>query len=389
MKPRREPGASPEGGGGAHLHCLCPHCGRKIRFKLEHAGRTAPCPNCHKPLLLATSEEVPEGLPERSNWITSAVAWGTSAVFHILLLVSFAGIAWWPGLGSGGHARGVGLVEDMGPISIGDMSLRPPDIASGVDTYELGDGTPAGNPEVSDPITDLGGSEPGTAANEEMTLGVLAGGGTGAAGAEISALMSGLTAGLGGRVGIFGASALGETVVYVIDRSDSMSEAGKLDDAKWELEESIRRLAPNQEFYIIFYSTDAQCMEADTLQRATPDNKDRFLKWAKERIEPSGWTNPIPALQKALSLRPDIIFLHTDGVFTASPSELISADAVCAAIRRVNRRVDDRLQTAVHTIAFYDDQNREVFDRFAVPTLKRIAGENEGTYTVWTKPSGR
>lgn len=310
------------------------------------------------------------------DWVSSMVGWGSSVLIHAALLISFTGITWWSGLGSGSHAREVGLLlEDAGAIEFSDTSLEAPDLPS----YEpsLPDSAELAS---YDPIADIGGGEPSGDSGPDIVIDVPSGGG-GAMGSGMDVFLPGGSAGSGDGLLFGGISDTGEAVVYVIDRSASMSQDGRLDDAKWELQESVRRLTPNQKFYIIFYSTDATPMEASGLVTATPGNKDRFLGWAGERIQPTGWTNPIPALRKALSLRPDVIYLLTDGVFTASPRTFISDDEVCEAIRRANPTVRDVLQTAINTIAFHDNRGELV--------LKRIADENDGDYKFRTQLSRR
>lgn len=316
---------------------------------------------------------MPTGEPKRMDWVSSMVGWGSSVLIHAVLLIGFTGITWWPGLGSGSHAREAGLLlEDVDTIEFSDTSLEAPDLPS----YEpsLPDSAELAS---YDPIADLGGGEP-SGGSEPIIIDVPSGGG-GAIGSGMDVFLPGGSAGSGDGLLFGGISDTGEAVVYVIDRSESMSQDGRLDDAKWELQESVRRLTPNQKFYIIFYSTDATPMEASGSVTATPGNKDRFLAWAQDRIQPTGWTNPIPALRKALSLRPDVIYLLTDGVFTASPRTFISDDEVCGAIRQANPKARDVLQTAVNTIAFHDNRGEFV--------LKRIARENDGSYRFCTQLS--
>ncbi len=373
MKSGRGPHVTPNGDGEARAICLCPGCGRKIRFKAQHSGKTVSCPNCRNPLVLVDAAEMPTGEPKRMDWVSSMVGWGSSVLIHAVLLIGFTGITWWPGLGSGSHAREAGLLlEDVDTIEFSDTSLEAPDLPS----YEpsLPDSAELAS---YDPIADLGGGEP-SGGSEPIIIDVPSGGG-GAIGSGMDVFLPGGSAGSGDGLLFGGISDTGEAVVYVIDRSESMSQDGRLDDAKWELQESVRRLTPNQKFYIIFYSTDATPMEASGSVTATPGNKDRFLAWAQDRIQPTGWTNPIPALRKALSLRPDVIYLLTDGVFTASPRTFISDDEVCGAIRQANPKARDVLQTAVNTIAFHDNRGEFV--------LKRIARENDGSYRFCTQLS--
>lgn len=377
MESGRSPHVSPGEDSEARSTCLCKKCGRKIRFKAQYYGKTIPCPKCRNPLLLVDEAEVQTDEPKRMDWVSPLIGWGSSVVLHALLLISFTGITWWSGLGSGSHAREAGLLlEDAGVLEFSDTSIDAPDLPS----YDppLPDST-----ELSpyDPIDDLGGGELPGDSGEDMMLDEPIGGGMGATGSDMDIFLPGGNSDAGNGMLFGGIEDTGEAVVYVIDRSGSMRWDGRLNDAKWELQESVRRLAPNQKFYIIFYSTDTISMEAGGLVTATPGNKDRYLAWAQDSIQPSGYTDPIPAMRKALSLRPDVIYLLTDGVFTSSSSTLIPDDEVCEAIRQANPKVRDVLQTAVNTIAFHDNRGEGV--------LKRIAGENDGTYRFCTQLSRR
>ncbi|GEM_PF-1604667 len=327
---------------------------------------------------------MPTGEPRRMDWVASVVGWGSSVVLHALLLIGFAGITWWPGLGSGSHAREVGLLlDDVGAIEFSDTSLEAPDLAS----YRpsLPD---AAEPTAYDPIADLGGGEPSGNSDDDMTLDVPSGGG-GATGSDMDVFLPGGSGGAEDGLLFGGISDTGEAVVYVIDRSESMRQGGRLDDAKWELQESVRRLAPHQKFYIIFYSTDATPMHADGLVTATPGNKDRYLAWARNEIQPTGWTNPIPALRKALSFKPDVIYLLTDGAFTPRPYTLISEEEVCDAIRLANPKAANVLQTSINTIGFHVDGLPAEIRRIIESVLTRIARENDGTYRSCNRLSRR
>lgn len=168
--------------------------------------------------------------------------------------------------------------------------------------------------------------------------------------------------GLGSGLSFFDIPSLGSKFVFVLDCSGSMTEKQangdcRLDLVKRELVAAIAGLGEEAQFYIIFFNTFSVGMEAKTLQPATLANKKRFLKWAVGR-QGGGGTDPLPALSQAFELRPDVVYLLTDGQFeTEVPGE----------IDRLNQS-----RVAVHTICLGDLRGE--------PGLKRIAERHSGTY---------
>lgn len=122
----------------------------------------------------------------------------------------------------------------------------------------------------------------------------------------------------GVRTGIFGLEATGNRFVYVFDRSASMSEPGgrPLARAKKELLASIDNLGGVQQFYVVFYNQRQHLFNAaDVRQRlvfATDDNK-RAVRRFVEAVRADGGTRHFEAIMLALRLRPDVMFLLTDG----------------------------------------------------------------------------
>lgn len=120
------------------------------------------------------------------------------------------------------------------------------------------------------------------------------------------------------RTGIFGLEATGNRFVYVFDRSASMGEPGgrPLARAKKELLASIDNLGGVQQFYVVFYNQRQHLFNAaDIRQRlvfATDDNK-RAARRFVEAVRADGGTRHFEALSLALRLRPDALFLLTDG----------------------------------------------------------------------------
>ena len=119
----------------------------------------------------------------------------------------------------------------------------------------------------------------------------------------------------------FGVKAAGRKFVFVVDSSNSMKN-GKFDAAKEELEYAIRRLSPEQLFYVVFFDQNAERMvlapnvepEVNVVA-ATSTNINRFVTWMKT-VKNELKTNPYEAVKFALSLQPDAIYILSDGKFT-------------------------------------------------------------------------
>jgi hypothetical protein len=146
-----------------------------------------------------------------------------------------------------------------------------------------------------------------------------------------------------GAANFFGIVGTGKTFVYVLDCSDSMNDSDRFRRARDELVYSIEKLRPDQNFFVILYNDGAMPMDADDPAPATPREFKRFRYWL-EKAAPSGGTNPLPALEYALSFNPDAIYFLSDGEFEP---------IVIAALRDKNRK--SKLmprRVPIHTIAF-------------------------------------
>ena len=70
-----------------------------------------------------------------------------------------------------------------------------------------------------------------------------------------------------------------------------------------------------QKFEVIFYNNESMPMPGGPRPRtADLQAKNQLLGWLR-LIEPDGDTDPRPALRQALSLKPDAVFLLSDGEF--------------------------------------------------------------------------
>jgi Ca-activated chloride channel family protein len=122
-----------------------------------------------------------------------------------------------------------------------------------------------------------------------------------------------------------------KAVVFVVDRSGSMTEGGKMDQAKKALIWCVDRLNPQDRFGVVDFATDWNALEEGSLLAATPENKARAKRYI-ERIEAAGGTNIEAGLDQGLKLLntaggiTPMLFFMTDGVPTigqTDPSALL------------------------------------------------------------------
>ncbi len=157
----------------------------------------------------------------------------------------------------------------------------------------------------------------------------------------------------------FGIRVEGRFFIYVLDCSGSMAFENRMARAKSALRASVGRLQAPQRFRVIFYNDLPIPMPGEVAQPADVDAKDQLARWLR-LIEPEGQTDPRPALQQAIGLRPDAIFLLSDGEFPEGTVESIA--------RKNVRKIP------IHCV---DLSAGEAGDQ-----LKRIAAQSGGSYAA-------
>jgi len=159
----------------------------------------------------------------------------------------------------------------------------------------------------------------------------------------------------------FGATAEGRKFVFVVDNSNSMGR-GRFETVLNELSTTIDSLSPSQQFYVIFFSDAAYRMfhpkPTEDYVSATTENKERLRAWLYT-VEMCLETRGYEALQIALDMNPDAIYVLGDGGFTDGTASMMTAPH--------DRRIP------VHTIGM------EVNWHGALQ-LYEIAKANNGTY---------
>lgn len=138
----------------------------------------------------------------------------------------------------------------------------------------------------------------------------------------------GETRGSKGAASFFGLSGEGSRFVYVFDRSESMNSILRrysedmfigsitpLQAAKVELVRSLKALSSKHKFQMVFYNHEPWLYNDDHYERdlfaATDGNKERAASFVDSMVA-EGFTNHLDALDMAIDLEPDVIFLLTD-----------------------------------------------------------------------------
>ena len=172
-----------------------------------------------------------------------------------------------------------------------------------------------------------------------------------------------------GDASFFGIETTGKSIVYIVDRSGSM-EGYRWANATSELLKSIESLNADQKFFVYLFSNACHPMPQmegrNKLVSATAENKARFRKWISNQV-PDETTMPLSSVRRALNMRPDTIFLLTDGQFYDNTGEFLIRLAELQA-----KRTKEKSQV-INTIAFYCDFELEAM-------LQEIALAHNGTF---------
>ena len=168
--------------------------------------------------------------------------------------------------------------------------------------------------------------------------------------------------GLGGGAGgtsFFGVGGRGTPFAFIVDKSASM--AGRIGEAKDELQKAIAGLPDFASVFVVFYDSSEPWPFSEKWERVRSSTVQRLKAWLRD-VGPSGGTQPMPAFRLAfgLDIRPDVIFFLSDGEIPGDCVELI---------RQMNARGK---RVTINTIAFGDDAG--------AAQLRQIAQESDGQF---------
>jgi hypothetical protein len=158
-----------------------------------------------------------------------------------------------------------------------------------------------------------------------------------------------------GATSFFQIGARAKSVVYVIDRSVSMGPSGGLVRAKQELIGSLRGMPDQTLFQIIVFNRSVEMLllgSATGLLPATNENKRKAIELLAP-IQPEGGTQPVPALKRALALKPEVIFFLSDGAdwTDRQVQEVISINRGHTIIHVVDFGETDRIKGPLQMLA--------------------------------------
>ncbi len=275
----------------------------------------------------AVTEQMLEFLP---SWLVSLVVHLTLVLLLALLTV----------FGEGGFHRNTIVLdcETAGPDGTADdellaASLEMPSELAAPEEIEL-------EPQE---VADLAAISPDTLSPIELVSPTA--GQTSAAPKEVAPEGKGAAP---AQTAIFGLAGEGSDFVYVFDRSQSMNSTlsfqsegetvftvTPLQAAKAELLRSLGDLGPENRFHILFYNHEMWMFDPGRsahrgLIVATPENKHRATAFIRS-VYGDGQTRHVPPLEAAIRMRPDVIFLLTDGEDKDDPTP-----AELARLRKLN-----------------------------------------------------
>lgn len=184
------------------------------------------------------------------------------------------------------------------------------------------------------------------------------------------------TAESGKKGTFFGANAYGDDFVYVVDMSTSMGYRSEYGQTRFavacrELLRSINELTSKQKFCVFMFSYRTRVMfdMPPRMIRATDSNKRRIALWINS-LGLGGGTDPRFGTMMALKLKPDAIFLLSDGEFNGrevNTHGIPGNPPIETIIKQMRKGA-----VPIHTIAFEDLGNRK--------RLRRIANATNGTH---------
>jgi hypothetical protein len=160
-------------------------------------------------------------------------------------------------------------------------------------------------------------------------------------------------------------------IVYVVDASGSL--VGSFPQIVEELRRSMMKLDPRQQFGVIFFQRgDAVTVPpGGALQPATPERLSEAVQWIDTKMIPAGRSNPLAALEAAMVLKPEIIFLLSADITGAGDYE-ISEKTLMEALDRMNPRdpATHNRPVRIQCVQFLDPDPSG--------TLERLAREHGG-----------
>lgn len=170
----------------------------------------------------------------------------------------------------------------------------------------------------------------------------------------------------------FGTYASGQRFVFVIDSSQSMLEGGRWSAMRRELIRALSSLSPDQEFFVISFDSTAKPMfgqfpPESKFLHANAGNINRVNRWVGT-ISHGGSTLPASSIGIALRMKPDAIFLLSDGEIQDTTLQELRFHN-----RQRNAKGNLEAIIPIHTVS--------LLSMVGFRTLQAIADENDGVFT--------
>ncbi|MCE9590290.1 MAG: hypothetical protein K8S99_07180 [Planctomycetes bacterium] len=183
--------------------------------------------------------------------------------------------------------------------------------------------------------------------------------------------------GSGLKVNFFACGGKGTKIVFLVDASGSLIDSFEI--ITHELRRTINNLSEPQSFTVIFFQGgDVKEIRPAGLKHADAEAKKKFAEWidpAAGNIIPGGGTNPLKAMELALSYKPQLVFLLSDNITGVGSQRFeIDQQRLLANIRRVNRT-----GVQINTIQFR--QQDPLAAKGLRATMEMISAESNGVYT--------
>jgi hypothetical protein len=169
------------------------------------------------------------------------------------------------------------------------------------------------------------------------------------------------------QLALFGLPAAeGRSFVFVIDRSASMGSdgLGAIQAAAKELSARIDRLSAEQTFQVVAYNQSVAYLGGRELIPASAENQQKLVRFIAD-LAAYGQTEHMRGLLAALRLKPEVIFLLTDG----GDPQLDAGE-----LRLIREQTAGR--TTIHCVQFGRGPRSD-----SAGFLARLAAESRGSYT--------
>ncbi|MGI9445870.1 MAG: vWA domain-containing protein [Rubripirellula sp.] len=181
-------------------------------------------------------------------------------------------------------------------------------------------------------------------------------------------------------VNFFGAEAIGNKIVFVVDISLSMDARNmeRYQRAKNELLRSVSNLTSEQSYVVILFSWRTKTMRYDRPPAWIKAEKNHVLeltRWLNNTTLSSG-TDPRDALSLAKAMQPDTIFLLSDGQFNHPNAPSHETGWLLPNGERSQLSVSDGIATYMSSIPIHSISFENPFTKDSMEQIAKQSGGN-------------